>query len=137
MNAHALSLGLSHSHLVFVVAPLSSYIYIYVCVCVCVLSALFSFLFCSILFFAPQELNIRELTTSTDLSKLTRTMVPTNEKALGPKLRGDRRKVYEVMKTLSEEQLDAFEADGKLKILGYDILNTEATVGDNDCVPLG
>jgi len=73
-----------------------------------------------------QELNIRNLTTSTDLSKLSRSMVPTNEKSLGPKLRGDRHKVYEAMKTLSSEKMDEFEANGKVEILGHEILNTEA-----------
>jgi len=75
--------------------------------------------------YLKEELNVVELTLSTDTSNIV--LEPTlNFRVLGKKLGKDMKKVLEVVKCLSTEELQAFDNEGKIIVCGYELCkNTE------------
>merc|ERR1719218_276877 len=74
--------------------------------------------------YLKEELNVRELTLSTDTSNVI--LEPTlNFRALGKKLGKDMKKVQEAVKALSEDDLKKYDSEGKITIAGYEICRSD------------
>merc|ERR1719217_369807 len=74
--------------------------------------------------YLKEELNIRSLTLDTDTSKVV--LEPTlNFRVLGKKLGKDMKKVQEAAKSLSAEDLQKFDSEGKITICGYEITRND------------
>jgi isoleucyl-tRNA synthetase len=74
--------------------------------------------------YLKDELNVRDLSVSTDTSKVI--LEPTlNFRALGKKLGKDMKQVQEASKSLSTEDLQKFDAEGKITICGYELCRND------------
>lgn len=70
----------------------------------------------TILFLSPQELNVRQLTLSTDKDKYgIRLRAEPDHMVLGKRLKGAFKAVTAAIKELTSEQLEAFQKTGKYK----------------------
>jgi len=75
--------------------------------------------------YLKEELNVVELTLSTDTSNIVLEPI-LNFRMLGKKLGKDMKKVVEAVKGLSTEELQAFDNEGKITVCGYELCkNTE------------
>jgi len=74
--------------------------------------------------YLKEELNVMEVTFSTDTSKVV--LSPSlNFKVLGKKLGKDMKSVQEAVKNLSQEELQAFDSKGSITVCGYELTRNE------------
>ncbi len=69
-----------------------------------------------------EELNVKELTTTEEVSSLTETKIEPNYSSLGPKFKGDAEKVAGIIEnSVPEEVKDEIEEDGKVELKGFTV----------------
>ncbi|KAK3103923.1 hypothetical protein FSP39_022930 [Pinctada imbricata] len=80
----------------------------------------------SLVRYIKEELNVKELTVTTEKSKFGAHLVAEPDfKALGAKLKGDLKKVMAEIKTLTDSQLEDFQNKGEITVCGHTLGETD------------
>jgi len=77
--------------------------------------------------YLQDQVKVKEVILSTDVSSVRSKLVP-NQKSLGQKLRGDRKKVVDVLEKLSHEEVRGFVEKKEIVIHGYTLTSEDASV---------
>mmetsp|Transcript_13786 Transcript_13786/g.54523 ORF Transcript_13786/g.54523 Transcript_13786/m.54523 type:complete len:1146 (-) Transcript_13786:51-3488(-) len=74
------------------------------------------------------ELNVRQLRLVSEAPELVRLTAQPNRRALGRRLNKDASKVFKAVASLTDAQLKAYKAEGKLEVAGHELVEGDLNV---------
>jgi len=78
--------------------------------------------------YISEELNIRDIVLTSEEGAFIKSTATAEGKALGPRLKGDVKKVTEAIAKMTSEEVDKFKAEGKVTVLGHEITLSDVSI---------